>query len=87
MLNVTRLLDTKQVHKATDLTMDKLLLKIPEVCMVIQLGRSTVYELLDQPDGLPTVRIGRAVRVPAEAVLQWVERQQQTHKDDSTSRE
>ena len=67
--------------------MDKLLLKIPEVCMVTQLGRSTVYGLLDQPDGLPTVRIGRAVRVPAEAVLQWVERQQQTHKDDSPSKE
>ena len=51
---------------------EKLLLKIPEVCIATGLGRSTVYQLLDQPNGLPTVRIGRAVRVPAEAVRQWV---------------
>ena len=48
--------------------MEKLLLKIPEVCAVTGLGRSTVYQLLDQPEGLPTVRIGRAVRIPTEAV-------------------
>ena len=53
-------------------TIEKLLLKIPEVCIATGLGRSTVYQLLDQPDGLPTVRIGRAVRVPAESVRQWV---------------
>ena len=53
--------------------MDKLLLKIPEVCEVTGLGRSTVYQLLDQPNGLPTVRIGRAVRVPASAVREWAD--------------
>ena len=55
--------------------MDKLLLKIPEVCAVTGLGRSTVYQLLDQPDGLPTVRIGRAVRIQAAAVREWVDKQ------------
>ena len=55
--------------------MEKLLLKIPEVCAVTGLGRSTVYSLLDQPHGLKTVRIGRAVRVPYETVREWVERQ------------
>ena len=54
--------------------MDKLLLKIPEVCEIMGLGRSTVYQLLDQPDGLPTVRIGRAVRIPASAVREWADR-------------
>lgn len=62
--------------------MEKLLLKIPEVCAVTGLGRSTVYQLLDQPDGLPTVRIGRAVRIPAEAVRTWVERQ--THGQEAS---
>ena len=57
--------------------MDKLLLKIPQVCALTELGRSTIYQLLDQPDGLPTVRIGRAVRVPAVAVQEWIERQLQ----------
>ena len=56
--------------------MDKLLLKIPQVCDLIQLGRSTVYLLLDQPGGLATVRIGRAVRVHIDEVRRWVERQQ-----------
>ena len=54
--------------------MDKLLLRIPEVCEITELGRSTVYQLLDQPDGLQTVRIGRAVRIPASSVRKWAER-------------
>ena len=61
--------------------MDKLLLRIPEVCEITGLGRSTVYQLLDQPEGLPTVRIGRAVRISAEAVRAWVERQ--THGQEA----
>ena len=61
--------------------MEKLLLKIPEVCIVTGLGRSTIYQLLDQPGGLPTVRIGRAVRIPAEAVRAWVGRQ--THEQEA----
>ena len=55
--------------------MDKLLLKIPEVCEITGLGRSTVYQLLDRPDGLQTVRIGRAVRILAASVVEWVERE------------
>jgi excisionase family DNA binding protein len=54
--------------------MTKLLLKIPEVCAELSLGRNKVYELLDVPGGLQTIRIGRAVRVPADAVREWVQR-------------
>ena len=61
--------------------MDNLLLKIPQVCDLIQLGRSTVYLLLDQPGGLATVRIGRAVRVHIDEVRKWVERQQAASND------
>ena len=61
-------------------TIEKLLLKIPEVCIATGLGRSTVYQLLDQPDGLPTVRIGRAVRVPAASVRRWVLSQSGLHQ-------
>ena len=60
--------------------MEKLLLTTLEVCEVTGLGRSTVLKLLDQPGGLPTVRVGRAVRIPAQAVREWVERQ--THEQD-----
>lgn len=54
---------------------EKLLYKIPEVCAITGLGRSTIYTLLDQPDGLETVRIGRAVRIPANVVERWVQDQ------------
>jgi len=53
---------------------DRLLLRIKEVCELTALGRSTIYTLLDRPDGLPTVRVGRARRVPAAAVREWVQR-------------
>ena len=53
---------------------DRLLLRIKEVCELTALGRSTIYTLLDRPDGLPTVKIGRARRVPAAAVREWVQR-------------
>ena len=56
--------------------MDEILLKIPQVCELTQLGRSTIYELLDRPGGLATVRIGRAVRVHIDEGRRWVERQQ-----------
>lgn len=64
-------------HKSNGLggDMEKLLLRIPEVVAAMGLGMSTIYLLLDRPDGLPTVRIGRSVRVPAEAVRRWVETQ------------
>ena len=51
----------------------QLLYKIPEVCAITGLGRSTIYTLLDQPGGLETVRIGRAVRIPASVVERWVQ--------------
>ena len=55
--------------------MDKLLLTVKEVSYITGLGRSTLYEtILDQPGGIPTVHIGRAVRVPKAAVEHWVER-------------
>ena len=53
---------------------DRLLLRIKEVCELTALGRSTIYTLLDRPDGLPTVRVGRARRVPAAAVREWIQR-------------
>lgn len=58
--------------------MEKLLLTIQEVCELVGLGRSTVYKLLDSPNGFPTVRVGRrAVRIPSASVEQWVEKFQQ----------
>lgn len=50
-----------------------LLLRVPEVCELLALGRSTVYVLMTAGD-LETVHIGRSVRVTAESAHSFVER-------------
>ncbi len=54
--------------------MDQLLLRAEEVQKALSLGRSTVYQMMASGE-LPIVRIGRSVRVPADALRDWVERQ------------
>jgi excisionase family DNA binding protein len=49
-----------------------LLLDIPEVCESLRLSRATVYRLIYY-EGLPVVHFGRAVRVSAVALQDWVE--------------
>ena len=51
---------------------DRLLLRIPDATDRLGLSRSTLYELIAAGE-LPVVRIGRAVRVPAAALVAWVE--------------
>ncbi|PWU04168.1 MAG: DNA-binding protein [Terriglobia bacterium] len=53
---------------------EKLLLKADEVARRLSLGRATVYLMMASGE-LPTFRKGRAVRVPARALEQWIERQ------------
>ena len=53
---------------------DKLLLKADEVARRLSLGRATVYLMMASGE-LPLFRKGRAVRVPARALEQWIERQ------------
>lgn len=50
----------------------KLLLKADEVAQRLSLGRATVYLMMASGE-LPTFRKGRAVRVPAAALRQWIE--------------
>lgn len=56
-------------------TTDKLLLTVPEAAARLSLGRSKFLELL-YAGAIPHVRIGRAVRVSAAALQEWVARQQ-----------
>ena len=51
--------------------MDKILLKVPEVAEMIGLGRSKAYQLMGSGE-LASVRVGRARRIPTEAVRKWV---------------
>lgn len=48
------------------------LLKVSEVQAVLGVGRSTVYELIARHE-LPSLRIGRLVRVPRWALVAWID--------------
>ncbi len=50
---------------------EKMLLRFSEAAMTLSIGRSTLYTLVAQGQ-LPVVRIGRAVRIPAGALTEWV---------------
>ena len=54
-------------------TADDLLLPVPEAARRLNLGRSKFYELIAAGE-IETVRIGRAVRVPVDALQDFVER-------------
>jgi len=43
------------------------LLRVDDAAKYLAVGRSTVYELIAQ-GAIPTVHIGRAVRIPTEAL-------------------
>ena len=51
-----------------------LLLRIPEACDVIGIGRSKLYEILKSGE-LPAVRLGRSVRIRLSDLQAWVDRQ------------
>ena len=51
--------------------MDQLLLRAEEVQKALGLGRSKVYEMMAAGE-LPVVRIGKSIRVPADALRDWV---------------
>jgi len=50
------------------------LMRASEVAQKLGLGRSKTYELI-AAGRLPTVRIGRSVRVPREALERWIKTQ------------
>jgi len=51
--------------------MDKLLMKPSEVGQVLGIGRSLVYSLIAQ-GVIPSVRLGRTIRVPKASLEKWI---------------
>ncbi len=58
---------------------------IGEMAAKLRLGRSTVYALINS-GALPTVRIGRAVRMPASRLAAFVERHARAAESTGTRR-
>ena len=57
----------------TLLPVEPLLLTIPQVAAMLGLGRTKVYDLID-PEGLPTVKLGTARRIPRQGLETWLTR-------------
>jgi excisionase family DNA binding protein len=60
--------------------MEKLLLKPREAFKVMSIGRSTGYAMIASGE-LPSIRIGRAVRIPMDGLKEWVKRQAEKNAD------
>jgi len=56
-------------------------LRIPEVAETLGIGRTKIYEMIATGE-LPTVRVGRAVRISVSTLQKWVEAREQP--DSST---
>ena len=60
--------------------MEKLLLKPSEVAEILGIGRSLIYELIARRE-IPSVRLGRCLRVPTEWLQRWLMDQESKRQD------
>ncbi len=51
-----------------------LMLNVPEAAKVARVSEATMYTLV-HAEGFPVVRFGRAIRIPRDAFIRWLERQ------------
>jgi len=47
------------------------LLTVEEMAEILRIGRSSAYELCRQNE-FPVIRIGRSIRIPKKALLDWI---------------
>ena len=66
--------------------MPEVLLTVDEAAKRLALGRTMVYELIGRGD-LPSLKIGRARRIPASALERWVMDQVVPHLNPGINRE
>jgi excisionase family DNA binding protein len=62
------------MKKEKQLERDKEYLKVTEVAEYLQIGRTRAYELVSSGE-IPSVRIGRSVRVSRRELERWLEKQ------------
>ena len=61
--------------------MEKLLLKPMEAAEVLGIGRSLMYALIAQ-GVIPSVRLGRTLRVPKASLEKWISDQEKARGDE-----
>ena len=60
--------------------MERILLKPLEAAQVLGIGRSLMYELIARGE-IPSVRLGRCLRVSRESLETWIREREQERKD------
>jgi excisionase family DNA binding protein len=63
---------TTQTERNTGATLEQRLLKAEEVARRLAIGKATAYMLMASGE-LPTVRIGKSVRVSERILNSWIE--------------
>ncbi|HZP94768.1 MAG TPA: helix-turn-helix domain-containing protein [Candidatus Limnocylindria bacterium] len=53
---------------------EPLLLRVDEAAKLLQIRRNKVYELA-AADEIPSLHIGRQLRIPVESLREWIRRQ------------
>jgi excisionase family DNA binding protein len=53
------------------------LLTVPEAARLLRISRNLAYELVAQRQ-IPALRLGRAIRVPRHALIEWIVRSADT---------
>jgi len=56
------------------------LLTVEEMAEILRIGRSSAYELCRQNE-FPVIRIGRSIRIPKKALLDWIEQKSKMKGD------
>ena len=62
-------------RKRTMPQVEPLLVTIPQVAMMLGLGRTKVYDLIER-EGLPSIKLGTARRVPVKALQAWLDQRE-----------
>ncbi len=57
------------------------LLTVPETARVLRIGRNLAYELVARGE-IPSVRLGRVIRVPRTALDAWLQRRPTSAGDE-----
>lgn len=60
--------------------MEKLLLKPSEAAQLLGIERSLMYELLARRE-IPSVRLGRCLRIPTESLERWLKEKENKKHD------
>jgi excisionase family DNA binding protein len=68
------------VERKTD--EDREWISLREVQEILGIGSTKTYELVTTPGGVPSVRIGRAIRVSRTDLASWLEQQRRFAVDE-----